>query len=134
VSVEVRSNMTADLADLGWLAEPDHPDKGAIAPSLTGLVEPAIEVGVTPAPSSQGKVSFMLEIQHSRIRDASPPWLAASRSAAQPSCNRDRPPSFRRPIARNCTWIANRFHRKAALAGGSWASWGPRRRGIDGLL
>jgi hypothetical protein len=38
-----------------------------LAHALTELVERAIEVRVTPALSSPGKVSFMLEIQHSTI-------------------------------------------------------------------
>jgi hypothetical protein len=68
VSVEVGPNMTADLTDLGWLPAPDRGDKNAVTRALNELIERAIRVRVTPAPTSQGKVSFMLELQHSTIR------------------------------------------------------------------
>jgi hypothetical protein len=68
VNLEIGPNMTADLADLGWLPAPDHVDKDALAPALIELIERAIEVRVTRAPISQGKVSFMFEIQQSTIR------------------------------------------------------------------
>jgi hypothetical protein len=42
VNLEIGPNMTGDLADLGWLAEPNHADKGGIARALTGLVERAM--------------------------------------------------------------------------------------------
>jgi hypothetical protein len=38
VSLEIGPNMTADLADLGWLPAPDRVDKNALARTLTGLV------------------------------------------------------------------------------------------------
>ena len=63
VSVEVGPKVTADLVDLGWLTASDC-DKGALTHALIDLIERAIEVRVTLAPSSQGKVGFMLEIQH----------------------------------------------------------------------
>src|SRR5258708_38438219 len=63
VSLTVGPSETADLVDLGWLRAPDC-DKGALTHALIDLIERAIEVRVTPAPSSQGKVGFMLEIQH----------------------------------------------------------------------
>jgi hypothetical protein len=66
VNLEIGPNMIADLADLGWL-RPDRVDKDALARALIELIERAIEVRVTPAPSSQGKVGFMLEIQQSTI-------------------------------------------------------------------
>ena len=62
VSLDVGPKVTADLVDLGWLTASDC-DKGALTHALIDLIERAIEVRVTPAPSSQGKVSFMLEIQ-----------------------------------------------------------------------
>ena len=62
VSVEVGPKVTADLVELGWL-EHDCGDKDTLTRALTEFVERAIEVRVTPAPSSPGKVSFMLEIQ-----------------------------------------------------------------------
>ena len=63
VSLELKPKVTADLVDLGWLPARDCGDKDALARALTGLIERAIEVRVNPAPGSQGKVSFMLEIQ-----------------------------------------------------------------------
>ena len=66
VSVEVGPKVTADLVELGWL-EHDCGDKDTLTRALTEFVERAIEVRVTPALSSPGKVGFMLEIQHSTI-------------------------------------------------------------------
>ena len=66
VSIDVGPKVTADLVDLGWLSAPDC-DKDALAHALNGFIERAIEVRVTPALSSQGKASFMLEIQRSTI-------------------------------------------------------------------
>ena len=63
VSVEVGPKVTADLVGLGWLPAPDRGDKDALTSALIELVERAIELRVTPALSSQAKVSFMLEIQ-----------------------------------------------------------------------
>jgi hypothetical protein len=67
VSLEVGPKVTGDLVDLGWLLAPDRGDKNAVTRAMTELIERAIEVRVTPAPDSQGKVSFMLEIRHSTI-------------------------------------------------------------------
>jgi len=67
VSLAVGPSKTADLTELGWLPARDCGDKDALARALTGLIERAIEVRVNPAPGSQGKVSFMLEIQRSTI-------------------------------------------------------------------
>ena len=67
VSVEVGPNMTADLADLGWLAEPDRVDKSALARALTGLVERAIRSRVTPPTGSHDQLGFMCTIQRSTI-------------------------------------------------------------------
>ena len=66
VSVEVGPKVTANLVELGWL-EHNCGDKDTLTRALTELVERAIEVRVTPALSSPGKVGFMLEIQHSTI-------------------------------------------------------------------
>src|SRR5712671_2797860 len=63
VSLDVGPKVTADLTELGWLPARDCGDKDALTHALTELVERAIELRVTPALSSQGKVSFMLEIQ-----------------------------------------------------------------------
>jgi hypothetical protein len=80
VNLEVGPSTTADLADLGWLVEPDYADTDAIVRALTGLVERAIAVRVAPAPSSRGKVSFMLEIQNSTIETlVALRWLRADR-------------------------------------------------------
>jgi hypothetical protein len=79
VGLEVGSNMTADLANLGWLPAPDRIDKDALAHALIQLMERAIGVRLTPAPNSQGKVSFMLEIQHSTIETlVALRWLGAN--------------------------------------------------------
>ena len=63
VSLELRPKVTADLVGLGWLPVPGCGDKDALTSALIELVERAIELRVTPALSSQGNVSFMLEIQ-----------------------------------------------------------------------
>jgi hypothetical protein len=49
VKLEVGPNMTADLADLGWLAAPDRADKGALSPALVGLIDRALKMRVTPS-------------------------------------------------------------------------------------
>jgi hypothetical protein len=67
VSLEVAPKVTADLVELGWVPAHVCGDKDVLAHALTELVERAIEARVTPALSSPGKVSFMLEIQHSTI-------------------------------------------------------------------
>jgi hypothetical protein len=66
VSIDVGPKVTADLVDLGWLSAPDC-GKDALTHALNGFIERAIEVRVTPALSSQGKASFMLEIQRGTI-------------------------------------------------------------------
>ena len=66
VSLDVGPKVTADLVELGWL-EHDCGDKDTLTRALTEFVERAIEVRVTPALSSQGEASFMLEIQRSTI-------------------------------------------------------------------
>jgi hypothetical protein len=63
VSLELKPKVTADLVGLDWLPAPDRGDKDALTRALINLIERAIEVRVTPALSSQGKASFMLEIQ-----------------------------------------------------------------------
>jgi hypothetical protein len=63
VNLEIEQGAIAHFVALGWLPAPDC-DKDALTHALIDLIERAIEVRVTPAPSSQGKVSFMLEIQH----------------------------------------------------------------------
>jgi hypothetical protein len=68
VRLEVGPKVTTDLADHGWLPAPDRGDKEAVTRALTELIERAIRARVTPSTSSQGKVSFMLEIQQSTIR------------------------------------------------------------------
>jgi len=79
VSVEVGPKVTADLVELGWL-EHDCGDKDTLTRALTEFVERAIEVRVTPALSSPGKVGFMLEIQHSTIDTlVELRWLRAER-------------------------------------------------------
>ena len=65
VSVDVGPNMTADLADLGWLRAPDC-DKDALSHALIDLIERAIRV--TPSTGSEeGKVCFFCEIKRSTI-------------------------------------------------------------------
>jgi hypothetical protein len=58
VSLELRPKVTADLVGLGWLPVPGCGDKDALTSALIELIERAIEARVTPALSSQGKVSF----------------------------------------------------------------------------
>src|SRR6266436_370394 len=70
VSLDVGPKVTADLVVLGWVPAHVCGDKDVLAHALTELVERAIEVRVTPALSSPGKVSFMLEIQRSTIAKA----------------------------------------------------------------
>jgi len=78
VSLEVAPKVTADLVELGWLPARASGDKDALTHALTELIERAIEVRVTPALSSQGKVSFMLEVQRSTIDTlAELRWLRA---------------------------------------------------------
>jgi hypothetical protein len=48
VNLEVGPNITADLADLGWLPEPDRVDKDALAGALIELIERAIAMRVRP--------------------------------------------------------------------------------------
>jgi hypothetical protein len=67
VSLDVGPKVTADLVALGWLRVSDRCNKDALTRALTGFIERAIEVRVTSALSSQGKASFMLEIQRSTI-------------------------------------------------------------------
>jgi hypothetical protein len=78
VSLEVGPNMTADLADLGWLAEPDHVDKGAIARALNDLVERAIWAHVTPSTGSQSQICFTCGLQGTTVEALiSLGWLQA---------------------------------------------------------
>src|SRR6266550_3857748 len=102
VSLEVAPKVTADLVELGWVPAHVCGDKDVLAHALTELVERAIEVRVTPALSSPGKVSFMLEIQRSTIDTlVELRWLRADQ---QDDLGRDCDclPPFRRPIARHC--------------------------------
>jgi hypothetical protein len=56
VKLEIGPNMTADLGALGWLTEPDHADKGAIARALVELINRAIAVlGTTRATRRIGR-------------------------------------------------------------------------------
>ena len=80
VSLEVAPKVTADLVELGWVPAHVCGDKDVLAHALTELVERAIEARVTPALSSPGKVSFMLEIQRGAARQMRGP----SRSGSQP--------------------------------------------------
>jgi len=62
VSLDVRPGVITDLVALGWLAEPDRVDKGAIARALTNLVERAILARATPCADSQGRTSIMCDL------------------------------------------------------------------------
>jgi hypothetical protein len=78
VNLEIGPNMTADLADLGWLPAPDRVDKNALARALTGLVERAIRSRVTPPTGSHDQLGFMCTIQRSTIETlVSFGWLPA---------------------------------------------------------
>jgi hypothetical protein len=72
------------------------------ASALIELIERAIEVRVNPAPGSQGKVSFMLEIQRGRI-DALVTfgWLPADQQDDLSAIGQSLPPLCR-PSARCC--------------------------------
>jgi hypothetical protein len=54
VSLEVGPNMTADLAELGWLPTPDRVDKDTIALALAGLIDHAIMMRVTSSTGMEG--------------------------------------------------------------------------------
>src|SRR5437016_2445533 len=98
VSIDIGPKVTADLVGLGWLPPSARGDKGVLVRALIDLIERAIEVRVTPAPSSQGKVGFMLEIQHCTIETRDRASLAPNRSAGRPRRNCQSLPPFRRPI------------------------------------
>jgi hypothetical protein len=68
VSVEVGPKVTADLVELGWVPAHVCGDKDTLTRALTEFVERAIEVRVTPALSSPGKVGFMLESSTAQSR------------------------------------------------------------------
>jgi hypothetical protein len=67
VSLDVGPSVTADLVALGWLAGPDCGDKNALTRALADLIEHAIELRVTTTTGSEGKVSFLCDIQRSTI-------------------------------------------------------------------
>ena len=67
VSLEIGASITADLVALGWLPELKSVDRDTLARALVELIDRAIAMRVTPSTGSQGKVSFMLEIQQSTI-------------------------------------------------------------------
>jgi len=54
VTVRVGPNMTANLANLGWLPAPDRVDKDTIARALAGLIDHAITMRVTPSAGIEG--------------------------------------------------------------------------------
>ena len=104
VSLAVGPSATADLVDLGWLRAPDC-DKEALSHALIDLIERAIEVRVPPALSSQGKASFMLEIQRGTTDTlVNFGWLAADQQDDLSAIAK----AFRRfagralAVARNC--------------------------------
>jgi hypothetical protein len=79
VSLEVGPSATADLVALGWLPALKRVEKDALARALVELIDRAIAIRVTPTTGSEGKVSFMLEIQHSTIETlVALRWLRAN--------------------------------------------------------
>ena len=79
VGLEIGPSATADLVALGWLSELKTVDKDPLAPALVGLIDRAIAIRVTPSTGSEGKVSFMLEIQRSTIETlVALRWLRAN--------------------------------------------------------
>jgi hypothetical protein len=54
VTLKVGPNMTANLANLGWLPAPDRVDKDTIARALAGLIDHAITMRVTPSTGIEG--------------------------------------------------------------------------------
>ena len=55
VSLEIGPAVIVNLISLGWLAEPEHADRGAIARAVADLVERAILARVNPLTGSQGR-------------------------------------------------------------------------------
>jgi len=79
VGLEIGPSATADLVALGWLSELKTVDKDPLARALVGLIDRAIAIRVTPSTGSEGKVSFMLEIQRSTIETlVALRWLRAN--------------------------------------------------------
>jgi hypothetical protein len=81
VTLEVVSDVIADLIALGWLPETDHGDKRAIARALNDLVERAIWAHVSPSTGSQGQICFTCDLKGTTV-DAliSLGWLQADRA------------------------------------------------------
>jgi len=105
VSLTVGPSETTDLVGLGWLPVPGCGDKDALTSALIELVERAIELRVTPALSSQAKVSFMLETQRGTTDTlVNFGWLAADQQDDLSAIAK----AFRRfvgralAVARNC--------------------------------
>jgi hypothetical protein len=67
VSLEVGPKVTADLVDRGWLPGADRGDKDALTRALVDLIQRAIELRVSPTTGSEGKISFLCDIQRTTI-------------------------------------------------------------------
>jgi hypothetical protein len=78
VNLEIGPNMTADLAELGWLPASDHVDKDALARTLFELIERAIQARVTASTGAQNQLCFMCTVQPSTIETlVTLEWLRA---------------------------------------------------------
>jgi hypothetical protein len=67
VSFEVGAGATAELVALGWLPASGCDNKEALTRALVDLIKRAIELRVTVATGSEGKVSFVCDIRCSTI-------------------------------------------------------------------
>jgi hypothetical protein len=56
------TGVITDLVALGWLTEPDHANKRAIARAVADLVERAVLAHATPCANLQARTSFVLDL------------------------------------------------------------------------
>jgi hypothetical protein len=79
VSLEVDADVIADLVASGWLSDgPDRRDNDALNQAVSKLIDRAIELRVTPAAGTSGKLGFFAEIPAATIeRLTSHGWVAA---------------------------------------------------------
>jgi hypothetical protein len=78
VSLQVGSGAIAALVALGWLAEPDRGNRGAITHALVELYARAIQARVTASTGAQNQLCFMCTVQPSTIETlVTLEWLRA---------------------------------------------------------
>jgi hypothetical protein len=68
ISPEVGPATVNGLIALGWLAAPDHRDKGAISLAVADLVEWAILARMTPFTGAQGRTSFACDLPRTTVK------------------------------------------------------------------